>query len=208
MTTKPKREVVLQIAQRPGESQGAAIARMSTKPEVQAAITLKSLEDFDRENSAPLMDFVAALEKHGKAANSGDLTQGEAMLMAHAHTLDSLFNTLTRRALLNLGQYPDAVERYLRLALKAQSQCRSTLETLAAIKNPPHVAFVKQANIAAGHQQVNNGTPAREIESSQSKLLESVNGERLDFGTTQAAGRADPQLATVATIHRAANGRG
>ena len=208
MKARPQREVVLQIAQQPGESQGAAIARMSTKPEVQAALTLKSLEDHAPESSAPLMDFVAALEKHGKDANAGNLTQGEAMLMAQAHTLDAIFNTLTRRALLNLGQYPDAVERYLRLALKAQSQCRSTLETLAAIKNPPHVAFVKQANIAGGHQQVNNGTPAREIESSQTKLLESVNGERLDFGTTQAASRADPQMATVAQINRAANGRG
>jgi hypothetical protein len=36
------------------------------------------------------------------------------------------------------------------LALKAQSQCRATLETLAAIKNPQPVAFVRQANIAHG----------------------------------------------------------
>jgi hypothetical protein len=35
---------------------------------------------------------------------------------------------------------------YLRLGLKAQSQCRATLETLAAIKNPRPVAFVQQAN--------------------------------------------------------------
>jgi hypothetical protein len=44
----------------------------------------------------------------------------------------------------------------MRLALKAQGQCRATLETLAAIKNPP-VVFAKQRNISHGHQQVNNG---------------------------------------------------
>lgn len=34
---------------------------------------------------------------------------------------------------------------------KAQSQCRATLETLAAIKNPP-VIYAKQANISNGPQ--------------------------------------------------------
>jgi hypothetical protein len=48
-----------------------------------------------------------------------------------------------------------ACETYLRLALKAQSQCRATLETLAAIRNPQPVAFVRQANIAHGPQQLN-----------------------------------------------------
>jgi len=42
--------------------------------------------------------------------------------------------------------------------LKAQSQCRATLEALAAIKNPP-IVYARQANIAAGPQQVNNGVP-------------------------------------------------
>jgi hypothetical protein len=42
----------------------------------------------------------------------------------------------------------------LRLALKAQTQCRATVETLATMKNP--VVFAKQANIAHGPQQINN----------------------------------------------------
>jgi hypothetical protein len=44
----------------------------------------------------------------------------------------------------------------MRLALKAQSQCRATLETAAAMKNSQPVAFVRQANVAHGPQQVNN----------------------------------------------------
>jgi len=45
--------------------------------------------------------------------------------------------------------------------MKAQNQCRMTLETLAAIKKPP-VVFARQANInqGNGNQQVKNGTPA------------------------------------------------
>jgi hypothetical protein len=80
-----------------------------------------------------------------------------------AQTLDAIFNGLARRTAVNAGEYMAACETYLRLALKAQSQCRATLETLAMIKNPRPLAFVKHANIAAGPQQVNNAAPA-EIE--------------------------------------------
>lgn len=41
---------------------------------------------------------------------------------------------------------------------KCSTQCRATLETLAEIKNPRPVVFVRQANIANGPQQVNNGS--------------------------------------------------
>jgi hypothetical protein len=44
----------------------------------------------------------------------------------------------------------------MRVALKAQNQCRMTLETLATVTNP-RVVYAKQANIANGPQQVNNG---------------------------------------------------
>jgi hypothetical protein len=73
-----------------------------------------------------------------------------------------------------LSTHMDQKEQYLRLALKAQSQCRATIETLAVLKNPP--VFTRQANIA-GQQVVNNGTMvgasrAREIESAPKELLE------------------------------------
>jgi hypothetical protein len=71
-----------------------------------------------------------------------------------AHTLNAIFNDLARKAA--KSEYINQMESHLRLALKAQGQCRATLETLAAIKNPQPVAFVRQANIAHGPQQVNN----------------------------------------------------
>ena len=105
----------------------------------------------------------------------------------------------------------NAMDRYLRLALKAQSQCRATLETLATIKNPP-VIYAKQANIANGPQQVNNGSlPASvggETSIEPNKLLEQQHGERLDTGTQSAAIGADKAMATVGTIERAEVGRG
>ena len=104
------------------------------------------------------------------------------------------------------------LDRYLKLALRAQSQCRATWEALATIKNPPIVGYVQQANIAHGHQQVNNdraaqgdGPRARENENLQSKLLEETDGERLDTGAAGAAGGADPAAVPVGEVERAEN---
>jgi hypothetical protein len=66
------------------------------------------------------------------------------MLLIQAHTLDELFNNLARRA--RRAEHMDIVNRYMRLALKAQSQRRAPLETLATVKNPAPAMFVRQQN--------------------------------------------------------------
>ncbi len=80
------------------------------------------------------------------------------MLIAKAHSLDAIFNALLRRASANAESgYTQAAETYMRLGLKAQAQCRATIEALVNMKNPRPVAYVQQTNIAQGPQQVNNG---------------------------------------------------
>ena len=100
------------------------------------------------------------------------------MLMNQATALQTLFARLAERGMACTEVVP--FETNMRIALRAQSQCRATLETLAALKNPP-VVFARQANIAHGSQQVNNATPApsrtRENEITPSRLLEA---KRLD----------------------------
>ena len=125
------------------------------------------------------------------------------MLVAQAHTLDALFNRLTRFAVGYLTQ-PEVVGAYLKLALKSQSQCRATVETLAEMKNPKPVNYVQQANIGQ-NVQVNNGDPAtarEKSENEQSKLLGECDGEWLDTGTTGTAIGGDPALAAVGKIDR------
>ena len=126
------------------------------------------------------------------------------MLFSQAVALQSLFSRLVER-----GMKADLLphfEAYMRLALRAQAQSTRTLEVLATVKNPP-VVFAKQANIAQ-QQQVNNGpavpavTRARNPAPAQSKLLETLPDERLEFGTQGAASGADSQLATVGTVNR------
>jgi hypothetical protein len=94
------------------------------------------------------------------------------------------------------------------LGLKAQAQCRATLQTLFEMKNPQPVAFVKQANIANGPQQVNNGvatepSPHAGISANSSNELLGLSYEqRLDTRTTGAPGGAHPQLETVGAVVR------
>jgi hypothetical protein len=102
-----------------------------------------------------LTECLNALTDAAERVNRGDLSDVEAILTAQSVTLNIMFAELTRRATLNMGEYLDAADRYMRLALKAQGQCRATIETLAVMKNPAPV-FAKQANIAHGPQQVNN----------------------------------------------------
>ena len=139
---------------------------------------------------------------------NGDLARCEAMLYGQAHALQAIFMNLALRAAMQ--EHMKHWEAFLRMALKAQNQCRMTLETLAAIKNPP-VVFVRQANIAHGPQQVNNAivpgpvAPAAKPESLETELLEASNGERLDTGAAGTTGRADPRVEAVGAVHRAAH---
>ena len=151
-------------------------------------------------------------EQVAKVAD-GNMSPAERMLVSQAVTLNAMFTELARRAALNMGEYPQAMDIYLRQAFKAQAQCRATLEALAEIKNPRQVTFAKQANIANGPQQVNNGAPpaldtpapARTGNSTEqaNELLESDHGERLDTRAASTASGTHPAMETVAAGHRA-----
>lgn len=158
--------------------------------------------------------LLAELRDQAKAVNNGDMTRAEAMLMNQATALQSLFSRLAERA---MGH--DSIsgfEANMRYALRAQSQCRATLETLATIKNPP-IVYARQANITSGPQQVNNGvsqsgldaaTHPREKQIEQSKLSEVSNELLPDTRTSQEESRVNPPVEAVGESNRAEVGRG
>jgi hypothetical protein len=187
------------------EDQAREYARLMVSPELAAYRVLSSA---DSKGSMVKMwggidvpSLTDVLRDQAAAVNRGELNHIEAMLMNQATALQSLFARLAER-----GMSCDTVvpfEANLRMALRAQSQCRATLETLAAIKNPP-VVFAKQANInqGNGNQQVNNGTsdPASRTEKTinqPNELLEAQHGERMDTGTAGATIVKNPAMATV-----------
>jgi hypothetical protein len=149
------------IMKMPGklEDRERLLADLTVEGLFTSAVTLKTYSR-DAAGDIGITEAVLSLRRTVAAVNGGDLRSAETMLVGQAGALNAIFAELARRAALNMGEYPDAFERYMRLALKAQGQARATLETLAAIKNPP--VFARQANINnGGQQQVNNG-PAPE----------------------------------------------
>ena len=202
---EPRSKSTLQRYSKPNQTSDELTAEMVVAGLAANAVTAvkfstSSFGDVD------LTECLNALMGSTKAVNKGDLGAAEALLAAQAITLNTIFTNLAHRAHLNQGRYLDAAERYMRLALKAQGQCRATLETLAAIKNPPTV-FANQANIANGPQQVNNNvTPARaeNHEILPNKVLE-AHGNGLDVGTADSTCAGDQALAPVGTCHRTAH---
>lgn len=169
---------------------------------VLSAVTLKQFSGAGEDLEVP--DLVSEMRKAGDEAVAGDLGRVERMLANQMLTLDHLFNNLAQRS----GRQDTfkGIEVLMRLALKAQAQARATAETLSVIKNP--MPYIKQANIAHGHQQVNNGqqaTGAGNFQSEPNKLLEADHGERLDIGAQAAASRGNQALEAVGAVHRASN---
>ncbi|MBS3929059.1 MAG: hypothetical protein KGZ65_12930 [Sphingomonadales bacterium] len=95
---------------------------------------------------------------HGLAAltgevEGGNLTISSQVLIAQALTLDSVFTDLTRKAGNCLYSHPDAGERLLRLALKAQAASRATLAELAKL-HQPREQTVRHVHVSEGGQAV------------------------------------------------------
>ncbi|RFC32893.1 MAG: hypothetical protein DID92_2727745125 [Candidatus Nitrotoga sp. SPKER] len=199
MTIK-KTKVKAKVPVKTDKGKTEHIAMVTLMPSANAAaVVAEYTKVFGEQDVQALME---ELRPHMKNVNDGNLQHCEAMLVGQAHALQSIFMNLARRAVNQ--EYLQQYEMYLRLGLKAQNQCRMTLETLAAIKNPP-VVFAKQANInqGSGNQQVNNGTPAtpshaEKIINPQNELLEVNNGsETMDTRATGEAIGKNPAMATV-----------
>jgi hypothetical protein len=153
--------------------------------------------------------LIKLMREQATAVQGGSLAEAEAMLINQATALQTLFVRLIEKGMAQeaLLQY----EAHMRLALRAQSQCRATLETLATIKNPP-IVYARQANVTTGPQQINNGTAAptqaREIKTEQPQLMRGDHGDWMDTGTAGAAIGSDPEMATLGKIDRAEVRRG
>ena len=195
-----KVELDLRVQLNHGESTDQAMARTVTNPECLSASVLTICQNIDH---ARITEMVAELRQQSAAIHADDLSRPESMLIAQAHTLDGLFAKLATQAL-TVGNL-DGMERYMRLALKAQNQSRATLQTLGELKAPKQIAFVKQANI--GNQvQVNNEsssarTRARKNKKAPNELLEVEYGERLDSRAAGSASGADQAMAALGEEH-------
>ena len=197
----------MQIKKEKGKSPERQFAESSLSSPIINAVTAQTYSK-SIVGEIDITEAVHVMREKVSNVNAGNLNELEATLTAQTVSLDTIFNELARRSALNMGSNMQVTESYMRLALKAQSQCARTIEVLAAMKNPP-VVFAKQANISHGHQQVNNGTQqtipthSEKTINLQTELLEVNNGsEKMDSRATQTTIPNDKAMATVESQHR------
>ena len=197
----PTKKVTPVVAQQE-DQQGIKLHEIVLSSSIQASVGIRSWGTFAGEVDLP--DLIRDLQAQTKQIQAGSMSSVEAMLYGQAKVLETMFTCLSRRAANNNNL--KQIQVNLTLALKAQSQCRATLEALAEIKNPRPVQFVKQANMTTGPQQINNGSaaqsPARNFKSKPNKLLDANHGQRLDTRTQGQAGRVNQAVEAVEAIHR------
>ncbi|STX44502.1 Uncharacterised protein [Legionella donaldsonii] len=157
-----------------------------------------------------LLDVSTVLDQLEASANKvsdGNLKEVEQMLMTHAKTLDYIFyDALKQLADLNMINH---IEVFSNIAFRAQSQCRKTLATLAELKHPRRVTFVKQQNNAI-NQQVNNGVESESGNFKKNKkfaneLISEVAHEKVDIGGAISASAIDSSSEAVGVFNRAKN---
>lgn len=154
-------------------------------------------------------DVQTAIDLMAHAVKSGDLSDLEAMLVSQAVATQSMFTALAARA---CGSKDSATVNLLTsLALRAQAQSRSTIDSIANLKFPRTTVIAKQANITSngGQQQINNGMPHSHAPAHETfvpnelKALETGNGSTpLDAGATRPAGRDRSRDAAMVEINR------
>ena len=130
-----------------------AIRQLIQSPELTNSAVVLAYKGSIAGDKIDLSDILESLQQSSEQLQSdAPLHLTENILISQAQSLNVMFCDLAIKA--NNQKHIDNMDKFLKLALKAQSQCRATLETLANIKNPP-IVFAKHANIAH-HQQINN----------------------------------------------------
>ena len=139
-----------------GEAEHQAMARTVIEPFMRHGVLNHAVADkmLGKLPGDPNMgDYAQAIQGRAAGAIAGDLSPLTQVLMAQALSLDTMFTEFARRATINMGEYPQASERYARLAFKAQSSSRATIEALARL-HQPREQIVKHVHVNEGGQAV------------------------------------------------------
>jgi hypothetical protein len=108
---------------------------------------------FGDQHRPDITESSAVVAEEINLAFKGDMSLASRMYTSQAISLDAIFTEMARRAADNLGSYPQAVERFMRLALKAQAASRATLEALVRL-HQPREQTVKHVHVNEGGQAV------------------------------------------------------
>ena len=114
-------------------------AGLALSPELAAAVSMNLMVGPEFKGAGvDLPAVMRQLHAEGQAVASGDLEQVRRTLASQVAMLNQMFHTLFQLAYSGSLSH-DLVERYLRLALKAQSQSAHTMHVLAKLSpGTPH----------------------------------------------------------------------
>jgi hypothetical protein len=144
------------LTEKPGDDRGELLAQAMLGQNLrhgQLAANFAGRALVGTNDKLALMDCAKVIQSRTTDAIAGDLSFASAMLASQAVSLDSMFTEFARIALLNMAEYPDAMERYVRLAMKAQVNSRATLEALAKM-HQTREQTVKHVHVNEGGQAI------------------------------------------------------
>lgn len=193
--TNPNKFLLQKI---PGQDDLKITTRHSLSQATIGASTIKTM-NFNGaipNESVSLQYTKEMLEESFKEIQGGDISELEQMLFSQAFALNMAFNSLATRA--TRQQDVSTMQMLMNLSLKAQNQSRATIDSLIKLKQPSSTQFIKQANIAQGHQQVNN--LAEKNITPQNELLKGSYA-KLDNGTTPTTKGIDKTLEALGKIN-------
>lgn len=151
----PNKTDELMIEKRPDEKIGRTLARITLDPQTRHASLAMSFgsQVFGDRAQPDITESSAVLKEEIERAIAGDMALASRIYTSQAISLDAIFTEMARRSIMNMGQYPATMERYMRLAIKAQAACRATLAELAKL-HQPREQTVRHVHVNEGGQAV------------------------------------------------------
>jgi hypothetical protein len=149
-------DVKLEVREREGVSSSRSIAETRLSPIVRHGMIAEAIAAYRLKwdgAEASGLDIVDVVRESADAVAGGNPEYISRALTSQAYSLDATITELMHRAWANAGEYPEAFQRYMNLALKAQSNCRTTLEALAKI-HQPREQVVRHVHVYEGGQAV------------------------------------------------------
>lgn len=169
------------------------IAQLVVSPEMSSQRVVAASEgNKGLEEHLDIPQLMAVLKAESARLSEGKSEDVGPILANQALALQSLFARLTERALSH--SHVSNIEAFMRLALRAQNQCRATLETLSSINKAPTV-FARQANVA-NNQQINYA---------QNQLLGDDDELRPNTRAPGAEKAVNPEMETLGEVDGAKN---
>jgi hypothetical protein len=146
----------IRVHRQEGETDDQATARELLDPSTRHSLTILPYISCSVGSTFPMpnaAEFSDAIKAKAEKAQQGDLSFASRTLTSQALALDAIFGEFSRRAALNMNGHLEAAERYMRLALKAQSNSRATMEALAKL-HQPREQIVRHVHVNDGGQAI------------------------------------------------------